>query len=149
MCQIVEMFYADQFAEHANTHTDQETEAEAVNEELEDQLRNATPDPCYIRLAEAKRIIRSLKNKNSSGIDGVSNRMIKLLLSSHIARITTTLNYMISATGLPPHWRRAKMILLPKAKTSVVDIKTHVLSLCSHACRSCTRKYSSHTSTNG
>jgi hypothetical protein len=122
MCRIAEMFYADQFAEHANTYSNLEAEADAVNDELEDQIRNSTPAPVYTRVAKVKKIILSMKNKNSTGIDGVSNRMIKLLPSSHIALITTALNYMSNTARVPPHWRRAKMILLPKAKSAVVDI---------------------------
>lgn len=131
MCKAAEKFYLEQFSEHENNRTEVEAEAEILDQELQRELQNAksfsTP---AIHFLDVRKAIATLKNKNSTGLDGVSNRIIKLLPSSHVLFITSSFNYMAQNVCFPRHWRTAKMILLSKTKSSLVDLdETRPISL--------------------
>jgi hypothetical protein len=130
MCDIAKRFYMEQFSEHENNQSDIEIEANVVDHELVTELQNAKLDSFHIKFLDLKKSISSLKNKNSTGLDGVSNKIIKLLPPSHLTFITSFFNYMAQNVCFPQHWLTAKMILLSKMKSSIVDINdTRPISL--------------------
>ena len=131
MCHVAKQFYSEQFAEHEKNHSVVEAEADLldqlIQQELENSRLNSTP---IIKFLDVQKTILTLKNKNSAGIDGVSNRIIKRLPSSHIIFIASSFNYMAQNIRIPNHWRTAKMILLSKTRSSMVDINdTRPISL--------------------
>jgi len=69
-----------------------EIEANNLDIEIEKLLTNKPPLPINITYHHLRRSIASLKNKNSTGMDGVSNRIIKLLPPGHLSRILSCLN---------------------------------------------------------
>ncbi|CAF1204639.1 unnamed protein product [Didymodactylos carnosus] len=76
--------------------------------------------------------IRSLKAKQSSGPDKVSNKTIKLLPQSHYSFILVAFNKLLTTNLYPSHWKTAKMLLLPKEKASLISIEnTRSISLIS------------------
>lgn len=130
MCNVARQFYLDQFSEHENTHSDIEIEADIIDKELQNELLNSTINSYLIKFMDVKKTILSLKNKNSTGLDGVSNRMIKLLPTPHLSFITNAFNYMVTKICVPQHWLTAKMILLSKTKSPLVEMNdTRPISL--------------------
>ncbi|CAM4835513.1 unnamed protein product [Rotaria magnacalcarata] len=130
MCDTAKRFYMEQFAEHDNNQSDIEVEANVVDHELVTELLNAKLVSFHIKFLDLKKSISSLKNKNSTGLDGVSNKIIKLLPPSHLTFITSSFNYMAQHVCFPQHWLTAKIILLSKTKSSIVDINdTRPISL--------------------
>ena len=120
----------EQFAEHDNNQSDKEVEANVVDHELVTELLNAKLVSCHIKFLDLNKSISSLKNKNSTGLDGASNKIIKLLPPSHLTFITSSFNYMAQHVCFPQHWLTAKIILLSKTKSSIVDINdTRPISL--------------------
>ena len=123
MCDIAMKFYQEQFTEHKNNQSLIEIEADLIDQKLNQELQVIHPDHnFYVKFHDLKRLISRLKNKNSTGLDGVSNKIIKLLPSNHLVFITTTFNYMIQNLKYPQHWHTAKMVLLSKTKSSMVEI---------------------------
>jgi hypothetical protein len=130
MCNLAKSFYEDQFSMHTNTTTSIEIEADNIVKQLNMEINEFKPPAPIIRIKDIAKTILSLKNKNSSGIDGVSNKVIKLLPSSHHAFICSSFNYFMSHLCMPSHWKTAKMILLSKTKTNIVNVKdTRSISL--------------------
>lgn len=131
MCDVAKQFYREQFSEHNSNQSALEAEADLLDQELQGELQNAKLNSIpVIKFLDVQKAILALKNKNSTGLDGVSNRIIKLLPSSHLTFITSSFNYMVQNTCFPQYWRTAKMILLSKIKTSIVDINdTRPISL--------------------
>ncbi|CAF4243899.1 unnamed protein product, partial [Rotaria magnacalcarata] len=130
MCDIAMKFYMEQFSEHENNQSLIELEADKVDQELNQELQRVQPENFHITFHDIKKSISSLKKKYSTGLNGVSNRIIKLLPSNHLAFITTSFNYMAQHLQYPKHWHTAKMILLSKSKSSIVDVNdTRPISL--------------------
>jgi hypothetical protein len=130
MCQVALDHYKDQFAAHPNTGTPIEMEADQVELDLEHELTNSHPPHFLITYPQILKALASLKNKASTGVDGVSNRVLKLLPKSHLPIIFGCFNSFLSAGRTPPHWHTAKVILLPKIKTKTVPVdETRPISL--------------------
>ncbi|CAF4742888.1 unnamed protein product [Rotaria sp. Silwood1] len=64
---------------------------------------------------EIKNTIRSLKNKNSSGFDQVSNKMIKLLPAHYHVLLTHAYNELFRAAHWGKEWKMARTICLNKS----------------------------------
>jgi hypothetical protein len=130
MCALAKDFYEEQFTQHANTATQIEIEADAADREIECQLQGSRPDPRRITHSHIRRAIASLKNKNSCGVDGVSNRILKLLPSGHVNILVSAFNTFSATLQTPAHWHVAKMILLSKTKSKIVSLdETRPISL--------------------
>ncbi len=130
MCSIAKTHYEAQFASHPPDHSKIEAEADNLNLEIESLLKNEQPPSIFINYADLKRSIASLKNKNSTGLDGVSNRIIKTLPSNHLSFILKCFNNFAMSLETPPQWRTAKMILLSKTKSRIISIEeTRPISL--------------------
>jgi hypothetical protein len=130
MCSIAKSHYEAQFASHPPDHSEIEAEAENLNLEIENLLKIKKPLPIVINYADLKRSITSLKNKNSTGMDGVSNRIIKTLPSNHLSFILKCFNNFALSLETPPQWHIAKMILLSKTKSRTIPIEeTRPISL--------------------
>jgi Reverse transcriptase (RNA-dependent DNA polymerase)/Endonuclease-reverse transcriptase len=130
MNDIAVEFYSEQFSEHADNQSTVEIEANLVDHEIEIELQNSNLNVMDIKFNDVMKTVLALKNKNSTGLDGVSNKIIKLLPPSHLKFITSSLNYMVKNASIPQHWLTAKMILLSKTKTSIVDLNdTRPISL--------------------
>ncbi|CAF1241864.1 unnamed protein product [Adineta ricciae] len=130
MCAIAKDYYEAQFTSHSREHTIIEAEAEVLDEELEKALIIDPPTPITIDFQELKRSVSTLKNKNSSGLDGVSNRIIKALPSNHLSIILKCFNNFGRTLQTSPHWHTAKMILIPKTKARTIAIEeTRPISL--------------------
>ena len=131
MCDIAMKFYKEQFTEHKNNQFPIVIEAGLIDQKLNQELQITHSDHnFYVKLHDIKRLSSCLKNKNSAGLDGVSNKIIKLLPSNHLVFIAMTFNYMIQNLKYPQHWHTAKMVLLSKTKSSMVEINdTRSISL--------------------
>ncbi|CAF1680173.1 unnamed protein product [Rotaria magnacalcarata] len=79
MCGMAKEFYEEQFSDHENNSSIIEMEAERVDNQLTSDMQRGTIPTCTIELKHITKAISALKNKNSTGLDGVSNKMIKLL----------------------------------------------------------------------
>ncbi|CAF3356947.1 unnamed protein product [Rotaria sp. Silwood2] len=61
----------EQFIEHVNNQSPIEIEAEQVDQTLSQELQGVQPDQnFYIKFSDIKRLISTLKKKNSTGLDG-------------------------------------------------------------------------------
>jgi len=130
MCALARNYYEDQFLSHLHTGTPIELEADRVDKELEENLKDICPPHISITYHHILKSIASLKNKNSTGIDGVSNRVLKLLPRSHLPIIFASFNTFASSFQTPSHWHVAKMILLSKKKSKIVSVdETRPISL--------------------
>jgi hypothetical protein len=122
MCSIAKNYYETQFASHPLSHSKIETEAADLDIEIDNVLKNNPPESIVINYLDLKRSISSLKNKNSTGVDGVSNRIIKSLPPNHLSFILKCFNNFAGSLETPPQWHIAKMILLSKTKSSIIPI---------------------------
>lgn len=130
MCDLARSFYEGQFSKHLDTSTPVEIEAENIVEQLEIVISESIPEAPHIKIKDITKSISLLKNKSSFGLDGVSNKIIKLLPPSHHSFICFSFNYFMSHLCFPSHWKTAKIILLSKTKTNIVDVKdTRPISL--------------------
>ena len=64
---------------------------------------------------EVLKILRSMKNKKSVGIDGISMYILKLSASAIISSLTHIINTSLSVGVMPLHWKQAKVIPLYKS----------------------------------
>ena len=132
MCNLAESFYEDQFSAHNCNSTQIESEADNVVRKLVMEISSFSlqSNAPVIKPFDITKTIRSLRNKSSFGIDCVSNKIIKLFPVSHHAFVSSSFNYFMSNVLMPPQWKTAKMILLSKIKTSVVNVNdTRPISL--------------------
>ncbi|CAF1436382.1 unnamed protein product [Adineta ricciae] len=130
MCELAVDFYEEQFAAHPVTNSELETEAEKADKELLEDINSSATSVQDFKLLDVKKAIAALKNKSSSGVEGVSNRMIKLIPTPHLVFITRLFNQMARLRKTPKHWQTAKIILLPKTKSTYTDLNdTRPISL--------------------
>lgn len=130
MCDLARSFYEDQFSQHAATGTEIETEAENIVKQLSIDINKSALEVPDIKTKDITKAISLLKNKSSYGVDGVSNKIIKLLPPAHHSFICSSFNYFMSHLAFPTHWKTAKIILLSKTKTSIVSVNdTRPISL--------------------
>ena len=130
MCSIARTYYEAQFASHPPDHSEIEAEADNLDRTIENDLQNNPPSPIIINFLDLKRSISSLKNKNSTGMDGVSNRIIKSLPSNHLTFILKCFNNFARSLQTPSQWHTAKIILLSKTKSKIISIdETRPISL--------------------
>ncbi|CAF4805309.1 unnamed protein product, partial [Rotaria sp. Silwood2] len=88
-------FYLEQFSEHENNQSAVEIGPDLVDQELDKELQNSKLDFIDIKFIDVKKTVLSLKNKNSTGLDDVSNRIIKFLPSSHLTFVNSSFDYMV------------------------------------------------------
>ncbi|CAF2239824.1 unnamed protein product, partial [Rotaria magnacalcarata] len=74
ICEMARTYYEEQFPRHHQTQSEIETEANLVDFKLEETLKKKPPITIIITYHQLRRAITSLKNKNSTDLDGVSNR---------------------------------------------------------------------------
>jgi hypothetical protein len=122
MCSVARDYYEDQFASHTSTVAPVEVEADAVEHELKEELKKNRPVASRITYHHIQKAISSLKKKNSTGIDGVSNKILKLLPRSHLPILFASFNAFSMSFRSPPHWHIAKMVLLSKTKSKIVTL---------------------------
>ena len=68
------------------------------------------------------KIIENLKNKTSTGMDGISNQLLKSAKNVWVKPITTIINQII-VTGMFPH-NLMTMTMTMTMKTILLNIKT-------------------------
>jgi hypothetical protein len=130
MCAVAKTYYEEQFADHQHTQSEIEIEADDVDNKIERFLMTNPPTPINITYHHLCRSIASLKNKNSTGMDGISNRIIKLLPPNHLTIILVCMNQFAATLQTPSHWHVARMILLSKTKAKVISVEdTRPISL--------------------
>ena len=66
------------------------------------------------------RIIENLKNKTSTGIDGLSNQLIKMAKNVLVKPLTIIINQMIVTGIFPDQLKISKVIPLYKAKDQTI-----------------------------
>ncbi|CAM2700238.1 unnamed protein product [Rotaria socialis] len=99
-----------------------EMEAERADNQLTSDMQLGTTPTFTIELKHITNAISALKNKNSAGLNDVSNKMIKLLPKPYHTLIWSSFKSFASSLCSPPHWHVAKMILLSKTKTNIVNV---------------------------
>ena len=88
--------------------------------EIEDDLNpeSVTDEDCLeipaIRSADLKSIILKLKNKKASGVDGISNTVIKILHKSNENLLTLLYSKCLQMLLFPSVWKKGKLCLLNK-----------------------------------
>lgn len=85
--------------------------------EIENFLNIAMPmtrNTKYISPAEVKKQLKNLKNRKSPGIDGITNRSLKLLPMHAISYICTIFNAMLRLGYFPKQWKIGCIIMIPK-----------------------------------
>jgi hypothetical protein len=123
MCTITRMYYGDQFPNHPCSQSEFEVEANNLDMKIEEDLKNKPPIPIFVTHEHLRRSIASLKNKNSVGMNGVSNKIVKLLPPNHLSIILPCMNNFAVTLKTPSHWHVARMILLSKTKSKVISIE--------------------------
>ncbi len=68
---------------------------------------------------DIKNAIRSLKKKNSSGFDQVSNKMVKLLPTHYHALLTSAYNVVFGNAFWGSEWKKTRTICLNKSDNPV------------------------------
>ncbi|CAF4479224.1 unnamed protein product [Rotaria sp. Silwood2] len=91
---IVKQLYTEQFSEHEHNQSVVGIEAYLIDQELDKELKNSKLYCISIKFMDVTIAVLLLKNKNSTGLDGVSNTIIKLVPSLHLTFITSTSNFM-------------------------------------------------------
>ena len=78
-----------------------------------------------VNISTVNKIIQSLKNKNSCGEDGISNRILKILCNDICRPLTYILNSSLKHSHYPKQWKISKVITLYKSgsKTEVGDYR--------------------------
>ena len=122
MCSTAKEHYEAQFTDHPYTQSEIEIKAMEADAEIEKLLEDHHLVPMQFTYAQLLSTIQSLKNKNSSGTDGISNRIIKLLPPNHLSTVLACMNRFAATLRTPPHWQIARMILLSKCKTKIVSV---------------------------
>ena len=96
------------------------------NNNFRKYLRNASVSRLYFEpITEHKeiktmKIIENLKNKTSTGIDGISNELLKSAKNVMVKPITTIINQMIVTSIFPDSLKISKVIPLYKAKNQTL-----------------------------
>ena len=109
---------ATAFAEYfsqigVNLVKDQHTDM-AYHNYLDNYKPKATFKFKPVTISMVKKTIRSLQNKNSSGEDGISNKILKIFNNEICRPITYILNLSIKNNYYPKQWRLSKVITLFK-----------------------------------
>lgn len=68
----------------------------------------------YVSTKELLDAIKNIKNKKSSGFDGISNKVIKNLPFNTLKSIHILFNYSIKLAHIPTKWKKAKVIMILK-----------------------------------
>ena len=130
MCEVAKSYYEDQFQSHPSTQGDIDRAASTADDEIETMIEDKPLKSIVITYQHLQHAIKSLKNKNSTGIDKVSNRGIKSPPHSHISIILPCFNKFATKLQMPQHWHVAKMILLSKTKSKIIPVEdTRPISL--------------------
>ena len=90
------------------------------NNNFRKYLRNASESRLYFEPRtehKTMKIIENLKNKTSSGIDGISNQLLTSAKNVLVKPITTIINQMIFTGIFPNNLKISKVIPLYKQKT--------------------------------
>lgn len=75
------------------------------------------PSIKFIRPTDLKEIIKSRNNKKSTGGDGITNQMLKVLSPNALIFLTILFNHIINLGYYPKNWRRGVVIpVLKKGK---------------------------------
>lgn len=101
----------EQFNNRAPSRPDIEREATRVSD-LIDEMVGEAPDIIPQEAVSAK--IRSLSWKKAPGMDGISNRALKLLPNEAISSLTRLINAVIQCGVFPKVWKCAIVVTLPK-----------------------------------
>jgi endonuclease/exonuclease/phosphatase (EEP) superfamily protein YafD len=70
-------------------------------------------------ITEVSRFIKKMKGKKSSGIDQVSNFIIKLLPPTYIERLVVCFNLWLKEGRYPDFWKASKVLTLNKLKAGI------------------------------
>ncbi|CAF1156934.1 unnamed protein product [Adineta ricciae] len=130
MCKIAKDSYSEQFTNRTSLHTNIEVQAEEVDKEIEEALRKSPLAHIEIAYDQLRHAIKTLTDKSSCGLDGVSNKILKLLPPNHVTTVHSCMNNFAGTLKTPANWHIARMILLSKTKLK----KSMKLGL-SHYCR--------------
>jgi hypothetical protein len=74
-----------------------------------------------------QKIIKTLKLKETRGIDGVPNECLRHLSRRPLVRLTHLFNHCILLSHFPVSWKEAKDINLPKPGRDPNFLKIYVL----------------------
>ena len=102
MCSLARTFYENQFSNHIETFIPLEVEAQNIVKLLKNEITTIKPLAPDLTTKDITQVIVSLKNKSSSGADGVSNKTIKLIPRSHHSFICSCFNYFMLHLCMPP-----------------------------------------------
>ncbi|CAF2924307.1 unnamed protein product [Rotaria sp. Silwood2] len=128
MIQHAFNYYSTLFTEIETPHQNH-----SVNEfkaSLSQNLLELPSKPFLFCIGDLIQSIRRLKTKTSSGHEKVSNKLLKSIPISHYGFILQIFNQLLIHNEYPQHWKLSKMILLPKDKSTILNInRTRPISL--------------------
>ena len=85
----------------------------------------------YLSVSEIGKYISRLENKKSSGLDGISNQLLKLSLPYIIDSLTYVFNLCIENNIFPSELKKAKVVPLPKSTDKTNPTNYRPISLLS------------------
>ena len=85
----------------------------------------------YLSVSELGKYISRLENKISSGLDGISNQLLKLSLPYIIDSLTYVFNLCIEKNVFPSELKKAKVVPLPKSTDKTNPTNYRPISLLS------------------
>ena len=94
---------------------------------LQGNSRNLFFEPCTI--TEVRRIIKNLSAKKSSGADGISNDLLKILVDSIVEPLCMVINESMSTRKFPDLMKLAEVVPLYKGKARDIEMNYHPISL--------------------
>ena len=68
--------------------------------------------------------IKNLNNKTSSGIDGVSNVILKNLTPQFKLTILSLFNKTLTESRIPADWKKTKITMIPKKNVELENPKS-------------------------
>ena len=85
----------------------------------------------YLSVSELGKYISRLEKKKSSGLDGISNQLLKLSLAYIIDSLTYVFNLSIEKNVFPSELKKAKVVPLPKSTDKTNPTNYRPISLLS------------------
>lgn len=117
------MMFEDQVEHEINTWFEQNENQTIV--EFSNDIKASDPyqslerninDPSieFLNHDKLKQIIKSRNNKKSSGVDGITTRMLKVLTPNSLVFLTILFNHIINLGYYPKNWKHGLVIPVPK-----------------------------------
>jgi hypothetical protein len=99
-----------------------------ITNKVNTTLNGNKPDNDIIKLISMKELnetIKRLNTKNSSGLDGISNKIIKNLPEQMKKTILNLFNQSLLESKIPENWKKAEITMIPKKNNDLQNPKSY------------------------